>query len=207
MPYAAGYHRRCQHVMVLRSIWHLRVLSACCPFATIAANSEGGCFRSFHLHCLGLTKLPERAFVCDACQTGVETCLGCRQLGDVSEMLRCTHPACGKSFHKQCARELPRAAGALQSARLCAHLPGCCFGCSKSSVARVCNCIVIADGDTKAASFVCPRHRCANSQLPAIKGAPLLTCARCPIAYHEGFVPAGSLRQGEGLLSRFCAHY
>lgn len=103
-------------------------------------NSEGGCFRSFHRHCLGLTKLPEGAFVCDACQTGVETCLGCRQLGDVSEMRRCTHPACGKTFHRQCARELPRAAGAPQSARPparpCAHLPGCCSGCSKSSLSR-----------------------------------------------------------------------
>lgn len=88
-------------------------------------NSEGGCFRSFHRHCLGLTKLPEGAFVCDACQTGVETCLGCRQLGDVSEMRRCTHPACGKTFHRQCARELPRAAGAPQSARPPARPPVC----------------------------------------------------------------------------------
>jgi hypothetical protein len=174
-------------------------------------NSEGGCFRSFHRHCLGLTKLPEGAFVCDACQTGVETCLGCRQLGDVSEMQRCTHPACGKTFHRQCARELPRAAGAPQSARPPArvriYLVVALGAASPPSVARICTCIVVADGDTKAASFVCPRHRCANSQLPAIKGAPLLTCARCPIAYHEGFVPAGCLRHASGSMILCPKHF
>lgn len=70
---------------------------------------EGGCFRSFHLHCLGLTDLPAGVFVCDACETGVETCLYCHQLGATVEMLVCSHEQCSKAFHKQCARELPRA--------------------------------------------------------------------------------------------------
>ena len=58
-----------------------------------------------------VTSTPPGSFVCDACETGVETCLACHQLGNINEMLSCTHKNCGKWYHKQCARELPRASG------------------------------------------------------------------------------------------------
>lgn len=132
---------------------------------------EGGCRRSFHLHCLGLTTTPPGAFVCDACETGVETCLACYQLGEVDEMLGCSHDHCGKWYHKQCARELPRASS------------------------------VEAKGhESKEVKFLCPRHNCANSGLPEGKGVALLQCARCPIAYHEEHVPAGCTIYGDNIL-------
>jgi hypothetical protein len=134
---------------------------------------DGGCRRSFHLHCLGLTTTPPGAFLCDACETGVETCLACHQLGGIDEMLRCTHDHCGKWYHKQCARELPRAS----SIEAKGH-----------------------ESKDKDAKFLCPRHNCANTGLPEGKGIVLLQCARCPIAYHEQHVPAGCASHGDNIL-------
>ena len=131
---------------------------------------EGGCTRAFHLHCLGLTSTPPGSFVCDACETGVETCLACHQLGNIDEMLPCTHKNCGKWYHKQCARELPRASGHEAKGH-----------------------------ESKQDKFLCPRHNCANSGVPGSKFS-LLQCARCPIAYHEKFVPAGCVTHGSMLL-------
>ena len=134
---------------------------------------EGGCRRSFHLHCLGLTAAPSGTFLCDACETGTETCLSCHQLGSIDEMVHCTHAHCGKWYHKQCARELPRAS----SHEAKGH---------ESKVQQV--------------KFLCPRHNCANSGVPDAKGIDLIQCARCPIAYHEKFVPAGCVGHGEMIL-------
>ena len=52
-------------------------------------------------------------------------------------------------------------------------------------------------GVSTTTGFICPRHICANSGLPGTEKWPLLRCTRCPIAYHQAFIPAGCTMRGE----------
>ena len=132
-----------------------------CEEGGVLICCEGGCTRSFHPSCLGLGCVPKGKFVCDFCKTDTEVCF------------LCGGTATSKADMLKCEH------------------PGCGKFYHKRCKKELPRVRPEEHGVSTATGFVCPRHVCANSNLPGTEKWPLVACIRCPIAYHDAFLPAG----------------
>ena len=72
---------------------------------------EGGCRRSFHLHCVGLSTFPggQQSWSCRWCIQRLRICWLCQTYSPSAQLDRCSHSSCAKTFHASCliAKGLP----------------------------------------------------------------------------------------------------
>jgi hypothetical protein len=134
---------------------------ALCEEGGVLICCEGGCTRSFHPSCLGRGCVPKGKFECDFCKTDTEVCF------------LCGGTAASKADMLKCEH------------------PGCGKHYHKRCKKELPRVRPEEHGVSTATGFVCPRHVCANSNLPGTEKWPLVACIRCPVAYHDAFLPAG----------------
>lgn len=86
-----------------------------CEGTTGLHPCEGGCLRSFHAACVGLSGPPQKPWRCDNCTAERQPCFACGKFGrsakartaDAANVRKCSVPACGKFYHLECVSKLP----------------------------------------------------------------------------------------------------
>ena len=157
---------------------------------------EGGCRRSFHLRCVGLTNFPtgQQTWSCRWCVQRLRFCWLCQTYG--SSLERCSHPSCAKTFHPECLR----ARGFLEKSSIC-PFHGChnagnskcpktdmdedCFFCTKCPRSFHPKCLpstAIALGDN---FCICDFHTWKGSSLEEISRSPEAGSGYCSTAATE----------------------
>jgi len=65
---------------------------------------EGGCRRSFHLRCVGLSNFPggNQTWSCRWCVARLRFCWLCHSYAPAGSLQRCSHVSCAKTFHPEC---------------------------------------------------------------------------------------------------------
>ena len=149
---------------------------------------DGGCYRSFHLGCLGMSasQIGKGRWLCEECRVGAHACLVCGETGSdgdvLSGVIKCSVAYCGKSCHVRC----------LQAS-----------GLEYSLVEK--------GGQT---TIRCPRHYCdtcnafyaggggcSSSSKKSVKAnRKIFPCFKCPRAFHDNCCPPGTRSNGHCLL-------
>ncbi|XP_041668628.1 histone-lysine N-methyltransferase NSD2 [Cheilinus undulatus] len=172
---------------------------------------EGQCNGMFHLHCLGVSFLPEDKLQCHECSTGVHSCFSCKQSDGT--VRRCHVPLCGKFYHEACIRLNPLTVFDNKGFRCPLHVClSCHYGCRtkhKSTKGRLMRCLrcpvayhvgdlCVAAGSEMISNsaFICTNHFNAKKGYShhshvnvswcfvCSKGGQLLCCESCPAAFH-----------------------
>ncbi|RNA35014.1 histone-lysine N- H3 lysine-36 and H4 lysine-20 specific isoform X1 [Brachionus plicatilis] len=142
-----------------------------CEMPNFLIDCQGKCQHSFHLDCIGLSRPPSGAFLCEECQNDSHMCFLCKKSPSKENNVltfKCSHNSCGKYFHLDCIKEnrLFQKQDTNEQEFICpAHHCRTCFlelGMEKVSQASK---------------------------------ARLIKCFRCPLSYHYGehCPPAGSI--------------
>ena len=86
---------------------------------------EGGCRRSFHLRCVGLSNFPggNQKWTCRWCLRRLRACWLCSTYDGAGNLVKCNHPACAKSFHTECLKGM-----CMQNGKCPFHACGGCSG-------------------------------------------------------------------------------
>ncbi|XP_020505337.2 histone-lysine N-methyltransferase NSD2 isoform X1 [Labrus bergylta] len=172
---------------------------------------EGQCNGMFHLHCLGVSFIPEEKMQCQECSTGIHSCFSCKQ--SEGAVRRCHVPHCGKFYHEACIRLNPLTVFDNKGFRCPLHAClNCHYGCrtkQKSTKGRLMRCfrcpVAYHVGDQCVAAgsemitnsaFICTNHFNAKKGYShhshvnvswcfvCSKGGQLLCCESCPAAFH-----------------------
>ncbi|CAJ1074664.1 histone-lysine N-methyltransferase NSD2 [Xyrichtys novacula] len=172
---------------------------------------EGHCNGMFHLHCLGVSFMPEDKMQCQECSAGVHSCFTCKQSDGT--VRRCHVPHCGKFYHEACISSNPLTVLDNKGFRCPLHA---CLSChygprtkQRSTKGRLMRCLrcpvayhvgdqCVAAGSEMItnSAFICTNHFNAKKGYShhshvnvswcfvCSKGGQLLCCESCPAAFH-----------------------
>ena len=128
---------------------------------------DGPCMRSFHLNCIDLNEEPEAdsQWFCSDCESGVHHCFSCGEVGDLQA------DDDGPMAFKKCS----------------------VFKCGKFYHSQCVRQYELTQFWGSSEAFRCPIHYCDICEKSGDSMA-MLSCLRCPTAYHVRCSPEGAIR-------------